>query len=399
MRIVILFSTCLVGILLGCAFTAERIDLQYSPQRGVAIIPEASGITVNVQVIDSRADKSKVGSKKSGIGAEGGPIHVTEEVSITIRKAIEHELRSRGFQIAQDAMADVKVEIFRFYNEYKYDVKTNSHFAAAVSDIDMMVIVMAKGSRIIFSRQVTAQGIKPNIQMMSGSNAQAALSTALQNALSSIFQDKSFLSALVSPATTQTVPVSARKGGDGEQRYYSPLGNFSIVIPKSIGSKTQEQRTPDGGRVAFLDDLGNVRAVTFLIVPNEAVTAIDIRKGRDESYRAFVYRYAMPVLFQRVSVRASIVKESYIGMGKERAYFAVVNIPGASSILDIKDEKAERADSVKALQVFENNGFMYILETELNTVLHRMSAESLTVKQLENAQSRLRRIKESMVFL
>ena len=82
-----------VFIVSGCAFTTDKISLQYNPQQGTTKIEGASDVTVSVKVTDIRQDKSKVSSKKNGYGMETAPILATEDVAITIRKAIEQELQ------------------------------------------------------------------------------------------------------------------------------------------------------------------------------------------------------------------------------------------------------------------------------------------------------------------
>lgn len=96
-------ASCVAVLTLsGCALTTDRIELQYNPQQGVSQIPGANNVAVNVQVVDQRQDKSKVSSKKNGFGMEMAPILATEDVAVTVRKAIEQELRTRGFQLGTD---------------------------------------------------------------------------------------------------------------------------------------------------------------------------------------------------------------------------------------------------------------------------------------------------------
>lgn len=99
----------------GCALTTERIELQYNQQQGVSNIPNAGKVSVSVQVGDQRQDKSKVSSKKNGFGMEMAPIHATEDVAVTLRRAIEQELRARGFQLDSDvAFVKIAADLTRF---------------------------------------------------------------------------------------------------------------------------------------------------------------------------------------------------------------------------------------------------------------------------------------------
>lgn len=186
--------SALAGALLsGCALTTDRIEIQYKQQQGVAQIPGASNVPVSVQVNDQRQDKSKVSSKKNGFGMEMAPILAAEDVPVTIRRAIELELRSRGFQIGADAsLIQIAADLTRFYNDHKL-----GFFAGdAVADLNLSVIVRSKQNDVLYSRQIVAQGIEPNTQLMTGENAKRALDRALENGIKYLFEDPAFLAAL-----------------------------------------------------------------------------------------------------------------------------------------------------------------------------------------------------------
>lgn len=178
----------------GCAFTKEEIELTYNQPAGVSHVAGASQVAVNVQVTDQRPDKSKVSSKKNGYGMELAAITATEDVAVTIRKAIEQELQARGFQLGSDA-AQVKItsEVTRFYNDHKPGFFSGD----AVADLIMGVSVNGQHGKQLYSRQIVAQGIEPNTQLATGNNARKALDRALENGMKMLFEDKDFLSALV----------------------------------------------------------------------------------------------------------------------------------------------------------------------------------------------------------
>jgi uncharacterized lipoprotein len=189
------FSVLLaVALLSGCALTTDRIEIQYTQQQGVAQIPDASAVSVAVEVIDQRQEKGKVSSKKNGFGVELAPIVATEEVSITVRGAIEKELQARGFRLASQAdVVHVSADLTRFYNDHKI-----GFFAGdAVADLNLSVTVRSKAGGIVYSRQIVAQGVEPNTQLSSGENARLALNRALENGIKSLFEDRSFTSALL----------------------------------------------------------------------------------------------------------------------------------------------------------------------------------------------------------
>lgn len=201
-RILAIASCVAVITLSGCALTTDRVDLKYNPQQGVAQIPGANNVTVNVQVADQRQDKNKVSSKKNGFGMEMAPILASEDVAVTVRKAIEQELRARGFQLGSDsALVQIAADLTRFYNDHKM-----GFFAGdAVADLNMSVTVKSRKGDLLYTRQVIAQGIEPNTQIMSGENARLALNRALENGMKSLFDDQVFLAALVASSASKLV--------------------------------------------------------------------------------------------------------------------------------------------------------------------------------------------------
>lgn len=200
-KIIAIASCVAVASLSGCALTTDRIELQYTQQQGVVPIPGANNVSVNVQVVDQRQDKSKVSSKKNGFGIEMAPILATEDVTATISRAMEQELRARGFQLNSDAaLVQIAAGLTQFYNDHKV-----GFFAGdAVADLNMSVTVKSKKGDLLYVRQVIAQGIEPNTQLMTGENARLALNRALENGMKSLFEDQAFLAALVTVSTPKS---------------------------------------------------------------------------------------------------------------------------------------------------------------------------------------------------
>lgn len=197
-RILAIASCIAIVSLSGCALTTDRIDIQYSQQQSIAQIPGANNVSVNVQVADQRQDKSKVSSKKNGFGMEMAPILASEDVAVTVRRAIEQELKTRGFQLGSDAaLVQISADLNRFYNDHKI-----GFFAGdAVADLNMSITVKSKKGEVLYMKQVAAQGIEPNTQLMTGENAKLALNRALANGMKYLFEDQAFLSALIASST------------------------------------------------------------------------------------------------------------------------------------------------------------------------------------------------------
>lgn len=199
-RRILTLAVCLaLAGLTGCALTTERIELQYNPQSAVTQMPGAKDVSVNVRVADQRQDKSKVSSKKNGFGIEMAPIIPSEDVAVTVRKAIEQELRARGFQLAAtDPLIQIDADLIRFYNDHKVGFFSGD----AVADLNMSVLVKSRSGSMLFSKQIAAQGIEPNTMLMTGENAKLALNRALESGLKILFEDRAFLSALVASSAS-----------------------------------------------------------------------------------------------------------------------------------------------------------------------------------------------------
>jgi len=186
-------ALAVVAFVSGCALTTERIDIGYTPQAAPSAVPGASDVTVSVDVIDDRPDRSRVSSKKNGYGMEMAPILANEDVAVTVRKAIETELAHRGFTLsATPALVQVSGDLTRFYNDHKM-----GFFAGdAVADFNLSVRVKSKDGEVLYDRQIVTQGIEPMTQLATGNNARIALEKALQDGMAKLFGDAQFLAAL-----------------------------------------------------------------------------------------------------------------------------------------------------------------------------------------------------------
>jgi uncharacterized lipoprotein len=94
---------------------------------------------------------------------------------------------------ADTALVRITADLTRFYNDHK----TGMFASDAVADLNMSVVVKSKKGDLLFSRQIVVQGVEPNTQLMTGKNARLALNRALDNGMTSLFEDQAFLTALV----------------------------------------------------------------------------------------------------------------------------------------------------------------------------------------------------------
>lgn len=188
---------------------------------------------------------------------------------------------------------------------------------------------------------------------------------------------------------------SALEGKVSDGNYYAPDGTF--VLPLDRGNvHVQDQKDELGGAVAVADDMGSNDGVTYVRLPSSAQEVLSDPAKRDNAYRGFVHDYALPSLFRPASAQSKIVNEEFLGSGSDRAFFAIAVIPGYSPAMDMKTGK--RWDSVRALLVFEKSKVMYMLHSEINTVLDQVNAASLTDKNLESAHKKMQRMRASIRF-
>ena len=186
------------------------------------------------------------------------------------------------------------------------------------------------------------------------------------------------------------------KGKISNGNYDSPMGNFSLSLPNFAGLKVQDEKDEYGGRVSMHGSFGGQQAVTYLRLPESVNFLHQDSAEKDAAYRSFVTDVMMPELFVRASPQAKIIHEEYLYKDDKRAYFAVVNIPEGSVLVDMKNNK--RLDSVRGLLVFSKNGFMYMLESEMNSILSPINPSNLSRKEIEFSQASLNEIRNSITF-
>lgn len=178
----------------GCALTPESIHIQYSPAPGTAVLPAAAGVPVTVSVTDLRPDKSRVGTKRNARDVALAPIRAAEDVPATVQRAVETELRARGFGVPGAAGAvQVQLELASFMSRFK--VFTVS--AEAAADVAFVVRVPAAGGHGGYERRIAAEGLNTDLQLVTGERAREVLDQALREAIRQLFADPAFTAALL----------------------------------------------------------------------------------------------------------------------------------------------------------------------------------------------------------
>jgi len=176
---------------------------------------------------------------------------------------------------------------------------------------------------------------------------------------------------------------AAQLGQISEGTYISPLNNFTVPIPRGIGTRVQDEGGPNGGMVAFHDDFGNFKSIFYLRLSPEATqTQIDPEKQRANLQR-FLSNFAMPNLFRRASPRANVLTEEHITVGESSAYFAIVDLPEGSTMYDAKANK--RFDTWRGVLVFVNDAFIYMLSSGENPSVLELKKPK-TLEQLKESE-------------
>lgn len=190
----------LLAVLGACALTPDQINLQYQSTAQTAVVPEASGIVVQVTAAEGRhADLGKVSAKKNAYGMEMAPITTDQSLPELVKSAVEQELRREGFQIGTGPVL-VQLELEKFYNDFK----SGFWGGDAVAEITVMAQVKSADGRILYARSVTGTGEEKDIMLAVGENAKAALDRALSACVARLVGDRNF---------TQAILTAGRPGG------------------------------------------------------------------------------------------------------------------------------------------------------------------------------------------
>ena len=183
----------IASIFTGCALTEDKIDIPYQGRGNITVVQGADKINVEVKNEDKRTVfKDRVGAKKNGYGMEMAKIVPSNDVAKTFSDAVLFELENLGFKNGAGGKV-VKVELIRFYNDFKM-----GFFAGdAVADGLINIVVTNEKNEVIFSKSYEGGGIYPNIQLALGENAREALIKAMTDIVGKVAQDKDLHSALL----------------------------------------------------------------------------------------------------------------------------------------------------------------------------------------------------------
>jgi uncharacterized lipoprotein len=188
-----IFLIVITFVSTGCALTEDKIDIPYQGRANITVVQGADKVNVEVKNEDKRTVfKDRVGAKKNGYGMEMAKIVPSNDVAKTFSDAVLFELENLGFKNGTGGKV-VKVELIRFYNDFKM-----GFFAGdAVADGLINIIVTNGKNEVIFTKSYEGGGVYPNIQLALGENAREALIKAMTDIVGKVAQDKDLHAALL----------------------------------------------------------------------------------------------------------------------------------------------------------------------------------------------------------
>jgi len=174
----------------GCIHITDEIDLVYEPRGGREQLAGAGDVPVQIYVVDNRPVQTDVGK----INGKRGEIISNQEVSEFIGSAIRKELTARGFASGDKVL--ISGDIKTLYNRFEVGFWSGDSHADFVFEIK---VEQPKGT-IHYARTFQTAGLEPNIQVMRGHNAKAALEQAVSKGINELFLDPKFIAALYKAA-------------------------------------------------------------------------------------------------------------------------------------------------------------------------------------------------------
>jgi uncharacterized lipoprotein YajG len=186
------FSVLLTASLLlisGCALTTGHVDLAYQPTTQASKLAKPESPRVSVVVRDKRPTQV-VGQKMNGLGMKMADIVSNTDVPGTLKSAFETELKNRGFTEGGGGNV-ISVSLGNFENQF-----TLGFFSGdATATIGMQVTVTRPNGSVAYDRYITGQA-KDWVEVAGEDNAQRELDAAMQDGVSKVFADNSFIGSL-----------------------------------------------------------------------------------------------------------------------------------------------------------------------------------------------------------
>ncbi|MBF2064405.1 MAG: hypothetical protein IGS39_08285 [Calothrix sp. C42_A2020_038] len=147
-----------------------------------------------------------------------------------------------------------------------------------------------------------------------------------------------------------------------EDIYESPEGNFAVPIPVTpeTGGKIQSQE----GTVGFSDDFGTLLRIDYYSIPPEQLEEIELVGEQQYFQSVLLDRYIPQAIVANLPL-ATIEYTEYLSDEMQGAYFALVNMPGGSTISKQENNgHPQRLDAYRGLIAFQQDDFIYIVSSQ-----------------------------------
>ncbi|MEH2312216.1 MAG: hypothetical protein V7K35_12620 [Nostoc sp.] len=147
-----------------------------------------------------------------------------------------------------------------------------------------------------------------------------------------------------------------------QQRYQSPLGNFTVQIPvdPQQGGRIQSQE----GVVGFSDDIGTLLRIDYYPFPLEQLEELESVGQEEYLQTILVDKYVPQAIFVNVP-DASVEYSEYLKDTLRGAYYVLIDMPKGSTISKQENNgTAIRLDAYRGLLTFISGEFLYIVSSQ-----------------------------------
>ena len=185
-------------------------------------------------------------------------------------------------------------------------------------------------------------------------------------------------------AVAGVLALATAQAQPAEQIFESPMGNFSVPAPSGMGARTQHQGDLDGGIVAFHDDFGGYRSVFYLRLSPRSLAPRSDEPAHRRNLEDFFKIYAMERLFLPATAGAKQLHGEHLMFGNENAYFALVDLPAASTMFNARTN--QRFDTRRGMLVFASGAFIYMVGSGENPSVMQIGASAPALDKLVQAE-------------
>lgn len=184
-------SCAAILVIGGCGIVPPKVDVTYQPEEQVAKIADSSSPLVSVDVVDNRQTQ-KVGENIAMFGIKTADTVTPSDVPATLKKALESELKNRGF--GDGAGGDAVIVRLGYFGNTFVNRSVGVIFEANAS-MDLEVSIVRPDGAIPYRKYVTGRA-HDSVAIANSANAQRMLDAAMRNALSKLFSDPDFTNTL-----------------------------------------------------------------------------------------------------------------------------------------------------------------------------------------------------------